>query len=123
MRKLAPYVAREDARGRLVGLLNEGTWEEFNYLETHAGHIRGNHYHADTTEVFFILDGEIDIEILQKDGESIRDRLVAGDLLLIEPGETHTFHCLTHTRWINALSKRFDLENPDIHPGHKKTHK
>lgn len=115
MRKIEPYQQREDARGRLVGLMNEGTWEEFNYLETAAGHTRGNHYHKFTLELFFILDGEIDIEITRPDGSRLNDYVSAGTILLIEPGEIHTFHCRTPTRWINVLSKRFDPAAPDLH--------
>ncbi|MDR3392980.1 MAG: cupin domain-containing protein [Sulfuriferula sp.] len=115
MKRLAPYLSREDARGKLTGLMNTGTWEEFNYMETAAGQTRGNHYHAQTLEVFFILDGEIDMVIHQRNGEVINERLVAGDIVLIEIGETHTFHCVTNTRWINVLSRRFDQDNPDLH--------
>jgi mannose-6-phosphate isomerase-like protein (cupin superfamily) len=115
MKKIAPYQAHEDNRGRLVGLMNEGTWEEFNYLETKAGQTRGNHYHKHTVEVFFILDGAIDIEIELPDGSISREQVAAGDIVLIEPGEIHTFYCLTATRWINALSKRFEPGNPDLH--------
>lgn len=115
MKKIAPYQTREDNRGRLVGLMNEGTWEEFNYLETKAGQTRGNHYHKHTVEVFFILDGEIDVDIVRPDGTQLYDHIAAGDIVLIEPGEVHTFHCLTATRWINALSKRFEPGKPDLH--------
>jgi dTDP-4-dehydrorhamnose 3,5-epimerase-like enzyme len=115
MKRIEPYMRREDARGKLIGLMNEGLWEEFNYLETGAGQVRGNHYHAQTLELFFIIDGEIDIVIVRPDGEVINDHLVAGDMVLIEPGETHTFYCLTNTRWINFLTHRFDQDNPDLH--------
>jgi len=115
MKKIAPYQTREDNRGRLVGLMNEGTWEEFNYLETKPGQTRGNHYHKHTVEVFFILDGEIDVDIVRPDGTQLHDHIAAGDIVLIEQAEIHTFHCLTATRWINALSKRFEPGNPDLH--------
>lgn len=114
MKKLEPYMMREDTRGRLVGLINEGSWEEFNYLETQAGQVRGNHYHRDTWEVFFIIEGEIEV-VTQIPGQvETSMTLHPGDVLMIEPGERHTFHCITTTRWINALSKRFEQDNPDI---------
>lgn len=115
MKRVEPYCVREDARGKLVGLMNEGKWEEFNYLETKAGEVRGNHYHKNTTELFFILDGEIRVELV-KPGGSVNTQLVRrGDILLVEPGEMHTFHCVTDACWINALSQRFDDLNPDIY--------
>lgn len=115
MKRLKPYVTREDPRGRLIGLLNEGNWEEFNYLETAAGNSRGGHYHEHTLEVFFILAGEIDVELSAPDSPPIIERVSTGDVFMIEPGETHTFHCRTDTSWINVLSSRFDPANPDMH--------
>ncbi len=117
MKKLDYYTHFEDARGKLLGLLNEGQWEEINYLETRSGETRGNHYHSHTVEVFFIISGVIDVEIRQPDGVTLNEHLVSGDVLKIEPGEVHTFHCTTDTRWINVLSSRFDPLNPDIHSG------
>ncbi|HEX8978995.1 MAG TPA: cupin domain-containing protein [Parasulfuritortus sp.] len=115
MRKIEPYMEREDIRGKLIGLLNEGTWEEFNYLETRSGEVRGNHYHKVTREVFFIIEGEVDV-VTQRPGHAAEEvRLHAGDVLEIEPGETHTFFCRTETKWINVLSRRFDAAAPDIH--------
>lgn len=116
MRKIAPYMIRQDARGKLIGLLNEGTWEEFNYLETRAGETRGNHYHKDTREVFFIIEGEIDV-VVHRSGQPLDTniRLCAGDVLEIEPGENHVFYCLSDSKWINILSRRFDPDQPDLH--------
>ncbi len=115
MKKLAPYQLKEDERGKLVGLINEGKWEEFNYLETKAGCTRGNHYHKETVELFFILEGVIDIEIISPKGTVFNDQVKQGDIIMVEPGENHVFHCLTDTRWINVLSKRFILSSPDIY--------
>jgi mannose-6-phosphate isomerase-like protein (cupin superfamily) len=115
MKKIIPYQIREDARGKLIGLMNEGTWEEFNYLETKAGHMRGNHYHKHTRELFFIIEGEVDIEIIQPNGIIVNDNVTSGDIILIEPYENHTFYCVTETKWINALTKRFEQGSPDIH--------
>lgn len=114
MKKIQPYSRREDARGKLIGLMNEGVWEEFNYLETKAGHVRGNHYHRETREAFFIIEGEIEVVTKLPDQQEISIILNAGDMIEIEPGENHTFHCRTFTRWINILSKRFDQNHPDF---------
>lgn len=115
MRKIEPYMTRSDARGKLIGLLNTGTWEEFNYLETKAGQIRGNHYHSETREVFFIIEGDIEVVAQYPGQQETRMIVHAGDILEVEPEENHTFYCLTNTRWINFLSKRFDQNLPDIH--------
>jgi len=115
MKKINPYQVREDSRGHLVGIMNEGTWEEFNYLETKSGEVRGNHYHKYARELFFIIEGEIDVEISQTNGTTLKERMTSGDIFIIEPLENHTFYCLTETKWINALSKRFEEGSPDIY--------
>lgn len=115
MKKITPYSQRSDVRGRLVGIMNEGQWEEFNYLETKAGQVRGNHFHRDTVELFFIIDGDIDVVISNTAGNEEIIRASAGDILKIEPGENHTFYCLTDCRWINFLTNRFCPDSPDIH--------
>ena len=114
MKRIQPYLVREDGRGRLLGLMNEGIWEEFNFLETKAGQVRGNHFHRETREVFFIIEGEVEVVIKIPGQPEIGLNLHDGDLIRLEPGETHTFHWRSNTRWINILSKRFDQKNPDI---------
>jgi mannose-6-phosphate isomerase-like protein (cupin superfamily) len=107
MRLMQPYEVRADVRGVFRGITNAGSWEEINFVETAAGEKRGGHYHKSTTELFYIIDGEIDIEVMSQSAESAkRMRIGAGDIVVIEPGEIHTFICRTHTRWINALSRR-----------------
>jgi mannose-6-phosphate isomerase-like protein (cupin superfamily) len=115
MKKITPYVSREDARGKLTGLMNSGSWEEFNYMETSAGQVRGNHYHKDTRELFYIIEGEIDVVVQFPEQAESKVTLHAGDFIEIEPMENHTFYCRTDTKWINFLSKRFDPDNPDFH--------
>jgi len=115
--KLKPYQVFEDDRGKLIGIMNDAQWEEFNYLETKAGNVRGNHYHEHTRELFFIIEGRGKLEISIKNGKTVSYDFKEGEIILIEPGETHTIHCLVDTKWINALSTRFDTDNPDIKAG------
>jgi mannose-6-phosphate isomerase-like protein (cupin superfamily) len=115
MKILSPYQTFEDERGILLGLLNEGNWEEFNYLETKSGLSRGNHYHKLTREFFFIIEGEGEIHIQDEFGLVTEHPFKSKDLFVIEPGENHTFYCKSDTKWINALSKKFDNQAPDIH--------
>ena len=114
MRMLEPYRESADGRGRFRGIINTGQWEEINYLETSRGQVRGGHYHEQTLELFFIIDGEIDVHLSDARGG---DRIVSvtrDDIFVIEPGEVHTFHCKTDCRWINALSRRMNGPDADI---------
>lgn len=110
------YKRLADARGLFLGITNSGIWEEMNYVETRAGQVRGGHYHKETRELFFIIDGEIDITIQDLHGHRL-DQLAAtkGSIFVVDPMEVHTFKCRTDSRWINMLSKRIDDRNHDIH--------
>ncbi|WP_417542762.1 cupin domain-containing protein [Methylophaga thalassica] len=115
MKILSPYQTFEDERGCLLGLLNHSEWQEINFLETRAGNQRGNHYHKNTREFFFIIEGRGEIEIIsESQGKEVHE-FKSLDMFIIEPMEIHTFYCHENTKWINALTLKFDADNPDIH--------
>lgn len=116
MKTLDPYTKFEDNRGLLLGIVNSGYWEEINYVETQADQVRGGHYHKETREMFFIIDGEIEIRIDDINGKNIRNFSARkGSIFVVEPFEVHTFMCKTKSSWINILSKRMDTRASDIH--------
>ena len=117
MQMLTPYRHFDDARGRMLGVTNDGQWEEINYVETAAGCIRGGHYHRDTRELFLLISGTIKVRTRVIDRPTVQEHtLTAGSIFVVEPGEAHWFETVTPCSWINALSKRFDVAAPDIVP-------
>lgn len=64
--------------------LMQGPRSNFALVQFQAGQDFKAHYHNIMEENFFILEGEVDIVV---DGKV--NRLKAGDLIHIEPGETH----------------------------------
>lgn len=115
MKKLSPYMIKADERGGLWGITRE-SWAEANFVETAGNQVRGNHYHKETYELFFIISGEIEIEIDNlRSGEHIEFCAKKGDVFIVEPYEMHTFRTKTDSQWINMLSKTLDLQNPDFH--------
>lgn len=116
MRIFEPYKKIEDRRGSFLGIVNSGNWEEVNFVETMAGQVRGGHFHKEIRELFFIIEGEIDITIAGlTGGESHNYTVGPGSIFVIEPFEVHTFTCRTTCKWINVLSKRIDDQFHDIH--------
>lgn len=115
MKKMSAYTRKLDNRGGFWGITRE-SWAEANFIETIANQVRGNHYHKETYELFFIINGEIEIEIDHiHSGEHIEFCAKKGDVFIIEPYELHTFRTKTDSQWINMLSKALDPENPDFH--------
>ncbi|MEP6570139.1 MAG: cupin domain-containing protein [Acidobacteriota bacterium] len=115
MQRLTPYISKRDARGGFLGITQE-PWAEANFIETTAHQVRGNHYHKETRELFFIVSGEVDVVIDDlRSGEHVEASFSQGDIFIIEPYELHTFHTRTDAQWINMLSQPLDQDNPDFH--------
>ncbi|MCA1614344.1 MAG: cupin domain-containing protein [Acidobacteria bacterium] len=121
MQRLSPYTTRIDERGGFWGITQE-SWAEVNFIETAAQQVRGNHYHKETRELFFIISGEIEIVIDDLVSGAHSEMSVGkGDVFIIEPYELHTFRTKTDAQWINMLSKPLDEQNPDFHQAANET--
>lgn len=115
MKLLTPYMTKSDSRGTFTGIINSGSWEEINIITTEAGCVRGGHYHKSTSELFYILSGEIEVEV-SKEGCAAETHFVRdGSIFLVDPYEVHTFRCLTACTWINVLSKKMDESAMDFY--------
>ena len=115
MQTLVPYIQKIDDRGGFWGITQDH-WAEVNFIETGAEQVRGQHYHKETRELFFIIEGEIEVVIdsLQS-GEHTEMVVTKGDVFIIEPYELHTFRTRTEAKWLNMLSKRHEPQDPDFH--------
>jgi dTDP-4-dehydrorhamnose 3,5-epimerase-like enzyme len=110
------YVIHRDDRGVFHGITNKYTWGEINFIETKGGVERGGHYHKSTKELFYILDGEIEVTVRHLvTGEEQQFVAKKNMVFILDPYELHTFKTLTDAKWINMLSHQLDAGNPDIH--------
>lgn len=105
-----------DFRGEIFGVINHGKWEEINYIESKSETTRGGHYHKLTLELFFILSGEIQVEIKNLKTQ-IKNEFIAqkGDAFLVEPYEYHTFYIQKDSAWMNALSLKMEKDTKDFY--------
>jgi len=105
-----------DERGTFSNLITFGVWKEANLITSKAGTVRGNHYHVKATEVFIILDGEVEVYLQKVEngkniGEIERHVVKGGDVFLIKPYINHTFFVKKDSKWINLLSELFDKDD------------
>ena len=115
MKTLSPYCRNSDQRGYFLGITRD-RWAEVNFIETSANQVRGNHYHKQTLELFFIVAGEVEVEVVNLlCGERHRFTARKGDIFIIEPYELHTFRTHTKAQWINMLSEALDSDTPDFY--------
>lgn len=114
------YFKKEDSRGTILGLIDEGNWKELNYFSTEPNQIRGNHYHKKTDELFIILKGKLEIKLTrvsvndELEGESELFSIKQGDVFVIPKMVYHVFNIVEKSEWINALSLKMDIKFPDI---------
>lgn len=115
--RVPSYFEHQDDRGKLVGIINEGDWKESNYITSIKGTVRGNHYHKETTELFFIITGEIKVSLECVSDRSNKQEFIAkaGDIFKILPGSLHTFEVIEDSAWINFLDCKINQSAPDIH--------
>ena len=116
---LKSYFSHKDDRGSILGISNKFNIEEINLIESKSGSIRGNHYHKKSFELFFIIEGEIEV-IVQKVaddglvGKQEKFIVKENDIFFIKPYVVHTFNIVKDSKWLNALSLKHDSDNPDF---------
>ena len=116
MKLLNPYMEKQDVRGGVRGLFNQFPLEELNLICSVQGAVRGNHYHINTREFFYIVSGDIHLSVVTTGQQSIFDGVLGcGAIFIIEPYEVHTVTALTDVKWINGLDRMFSEQNPDFH--------
>jgi dTDP-4-dehydrorhamnose 3,5-epimerase-like enzyme len=120
MEFLEMYVIHEDPRGVFRGITNKYTWGEINYIETCKDVVRGNHYHKFTKELFYILEGRVQIVIRNLyNGEVHEFEAGPKSVFIVDPYEVHTFTTLEDAKWLNMLSHSLAEDAPDIYPFEK----
>lgn len=85
--KLAADFMFADSRGSLTQLIHEG-YQQVNLLESRKGSVRGGHYHKDSSEAFFVVNGSVDVTLKKGSSQEIV-KFKRNDFFLIEPGTTH----------------------------------
>lgn len=117
---LDSYSQQKDLRGSFFGIVNKIQWEEINLIHSYRGSKRGGHFHKKSKELFFILEGKIEIKykkVISKNkyGELKKLTVKKNDIFIIHENIHHEFKMIEKSTWINALSKKYDKENPDFH--------
>ena len=107
---LKPDFSFEDARGSLVQLVHGG-WEQVNVIRSRAGVLRGGHYHARSTEAFYVVSGRFELALEGLDsGEREEHCLKAGAFFRIRPGVLHSFHFLEETVLVSLYDRPVEGE-------------
>jgi dTDP-4-dehydrorhamnose 3,5-epimerase-like enzyme len=105
--KLVEFIKPEfsfiDERGTLNQLVSSG-WKQINIVTSSKGVIRGNHYHKNNNEAFYIIKGVFKL-ILEQDNKKEVYNIKEGDFFIIKPYVCHTFEYIEDTILIALYDK------------------
>ena len=115
--KISCYMNRSDHRGSFIGLMNQGSWQEVNFVSTQAGQIRGGHFHTKTNEVIFLLRGKATVELQNCHDLEQKQQFIlnSGEGVEIKPYMLHTLRYLEDSEQVALLDRPFDPADPDLH--------
>ena len=94
----------KDDRGTITQLVHDN-WKQVNYITTKAGVERGNHYHKNNEEAFFVISGAFDLTLEDiNSGEKEFHKIKEGDFFVIKRNLNHGFKFLENTDLISMYS-------------------
>lgn len=108
---IKPDFEFEDERGTITQLIHDG-WKQVNYITTKAGVTRGNHYHKNNEEAFYVITGMFELEVKDvKSGEIEFFTMKKGDFFVIKRYLNHSFKFLENTILLSFYSNSVVEEN------------
>lgn len=107
----------EDDRGSLNQLVHAG-YEQVNVLFSKAGVVRGGHYHKQSTECFFVVDGSVEVTA-RHDEEEKKYVFRKNDFFQVNPNVIHSMHFTENCTLVAMYDKCVELTDgtKDIFPG------
>ena len=108
---LKPDFVFENEVGSLKQLVHDG-WKQVNVITSHAGSVRGGHYHKYNDEGFYVIDGRFTLTLWRDD---IREtyEMKCGDMFLVPPFVFHTFEYTKDTTLISMYSHGVELSETE----------
>ncbi|MBI3866594.1 MAG: cupin domain-containing protein [Planctomycetia bacterium] len=89
-----PTWAHSDDRGSIVDILENVPIDSVTIVTVKAGSCRGNHYHKETVQWSYIMEGRVKVLTQTPPGPVEAVVLEAGDLAMTPPHERHAVHAI-----------------------------
>ena len=108
---LTPDFVVTNPKGTLAQLCHEG-WTQVNVLSSPAGSARGNHYHKENLECFYVVSGQIKVVFTTIDKRESEERVFnQGEMFAIFPDVVHSLESVTDTVMVALYDKGVEKEN------------
>jgi len=115
MLKLRSNFEHRDRRGKFIEVWRGEDWREMNFFTINKGFARGGHYHKETKELFFVVEGECEMRLIDvRTGRESTFRLEPDDIVVVDPYELHYLTALRESKIVSLLSLPHDERNPDL---------
>lgn len=115
MRVLKPEFVHSDIR-RTIKQLVTADLKQINMYTANKDAILGNHFHKETNEFFFVIKGQVYLELYNiLSGERTSKIFDSGDMFVVNPMEVHTIECMTDVKLMTFLDKPYSDKYPDIY--------
>ena len=96
----------EDYRGSITDLFFNATLNHVALIESVPNVMRGNHYHAKSTQHMFIISGSLEYWFKSQDSDIASfEMCLPGDLITSDPGEIHALKIGTEGCVFMALTE------------------
>ena len=115
---LKPDFVVTNPKGTLAQLCHEG-WRQVNVLCSPAGSARGNHFHKENLECFYVVSGDIKVVFTSIDKSESEERIfTAGEMFAIYPNVVHSLESISDTVMVALYDKGVEEESgeKDIWP-------
>ena len=107
---IKPNFEFEDERGKITQLVREG-YSQVNVIISHAGVVRGKHYHKLNREAFYFPYGKCRVTVEDREGHKENRIFGAGDMFSIEPYIMHSFEYLEESMVVSMYEEGVELSD------------
>ena|SRR3989344_5166605 len=115
-----PTFEFEDQKGYFKEII-QGEWKAMNLAMRKKGTTSADHYHAHTTECFYVVYGDCDFIITDvKTGLETRHRVKQNQIFIVDKMENVKIYYREDTLFVMLKDQYYDKNNPDIHRINKK---
>jgi len=110
-KRLTPDFVVTNDKGHLAQLCHEG-WSQVNVLTSPAGSYRGNHYHKENLECFYVVSGCLRVVFISVDKKETEEvTFNEGEMFAIYPNVVHSLESLTATVLVALYDKGVEKKN------------
>ena len=108
---IKPDFVVKNPKGILAQLCHEG-WTQVNVLCSPAGSARGNHYHKENLECFYIVSGQIKVIFTSIDKSDSEERIFTeGEMFVIYTNVVHSLESVSDTVMVALYNKGVEKES------------